>query len=665
MAKLKAFVGHSFTSEDEEVVNSFIKFFNSYDGKILEWTHAEKAEPKKLAIKVKEKMEGRNLFIGIFTVKNKMIDANKLKPAFLRPATLKAKADDFVWSTSAWVIQECGYALAKEMKTILLVEKGIASVGGLHGDTEYIYFNRYDIDASFQKLNEMIMSLVPEGGELSERVQLKEQAVKEEGEFSKVSSDKEDADDKRSSFKELFVAIKSSDETKENEAFKKFLEAEGDGTIEIEVDLTSSYYWLRYRIGEKDILEDLLTLSENNPQHPSPHKRLGNLLEEYKQYEKAASHYIIASELSSKSEVKSAFICRAAESFMNAGKVKEGKELLLDYIGKQGGEIFQNYEIYKTLANIQKEAGNYERFFSLAEKAIDIKPTDNNLRFDLAYAYSEKKNHIMALHHYKIICSSTPDESSWNNLGAKLDELEMKGKAIKSYLMSKEMGGTHAIGNLAYKLMDVGYFEMAKEYLHEALNDANCSSNVSNALSDLEGRIATEEKIEKEYLEKSPPEIKFRVRYAEAYIQRNDVQIQSGQWKSPHGDVEIMVKGNAFKAHGEFEIESFRGLGDIYASLGGFTRSKAENKIKKIEYEGVLINGIVDYTLTVTTNSKGQPDRTKLAGSLLGTIKDSNTIVNKFSGLMIIEQDGKSIEVMERDSKANVEFYTIMPVGDK
>ncbi len=96
MARLKAFVGHSFNEEDEDVIRTFLKHFDSLKDIGFEWEHAERAEAKELAVKVREKMEGKNLFIGIFTRKNKQIYPPLLKTCLLNRKYVKAPNNQYL-----------------------------------------------------------------------------------------------------------------------------------------------------------------------------------------------------------------------------------------------------------------------------------------------------------------------------------------------------------------------------------------------------------------------------------------------------------------------------------------------------------------------------------------------------------------------------------------
>jgi hypothetical protein len=67
MQDVQAFVGHSFRPEDRALIQVFIDHFrtlaHSYPG--FSWDHAEKAEAVPLAQKVLEKIDGKNVFIGL------------------------------------------------------------------------------------------------------------------------------------------------------------------------------------------------------------------------------------------------------------------------------------------------------------------------------------------------------------------------------------------------------------------------------------------------------------------------------------------------------------------------------------------------------------------------------------------------------------------------
>jgi hypothetical protein len=152
MQDVQAFVGHSFRPEDRALIQVFIDHFrtlaHSYPG--FSWDHAEKAEAVPLAQKVLEKIDGKNVFIGICTRTEQAVDPNALQQLWLSNR-LHAKRSDFVWKTSDWLIQEIGLAVGRNMRIILFLEEGVRPPGGLYGNMEFIPFLRDRPRDSFDK----------------------------------------------------------------------------------------------------------------------------------------------------------------------------------------------------------------------------------------------------------------------------------------------------------------------------------------------------------------------------------------------------------------------------------------------------------------------------------------------------------------------------------
>jgi len=604
MVKLKAFVGHSFNEDDSSVIATFLKYFDSLKDIGFEWEHAERTvATKAIDDKVIEMLEGKNLFIGIFTRKRKQIDQSHLKPCRWNKQKLKAPSDKYSWTTSDWIIQESGYALGKEMKVIFITEEGIEPVGGLQGNLQYIPFNRENITQSFSKLNESITSLLSTGA-VSAQKEAKD--VPSEDIDKKSETEKREGE-KSSPFRKLIRSIRENNEEDEKTAIEEILRNDSDKYKQVETK--GFYYWLRYSYGKKDILSDLVKLSKENPDHPNPHIWLGNLYEEYKQFGKAYEHFIKVSELIRTDSEKTSYICKAAKALIEDGKPNDAQEIIIKRLqttsNNSSDELF---ELYHTLALIQKRNNNNECYLSLAEKALELRPSDSSTRFELAYTYSKSKNHIMSLHHYKILCNATPNDANWNNLGVELSELELSGKSIEAYLKSKELGGTTATGNLAYKLIDAGFYGEAKKYLQEALKHDNCSSNVSRALSNLESKQNKEDDKEQELISDVLSKIKFRVKYAEAYTKITAIPSLQGKWKTKHGDVQVEVVGSQFTATGQFERPLGLGLADIYARNPYRNIEKSKINVS-ISYKGVIVNGAIDYQLSVITKLSGEPDK--------------------------------------------------------
>jgi hypothetical protein len=163
LSEIRAFVGHSFTEDDSDAIIKFLKYFDqiSKSHPNFSWDHAESAEPKLLAEKVLSLINDKNLFIGICTRKEFVINPPDLKHRVLRKNFATAPTSAFYQKTSDWIIQEIGLAIGKGLDIILLIENGVRKPGGLQGDVEYIPFDRTSPEKSFGKILEMITALSP------------------------------------------------------------------------------------------------------------------------------------------------------------------------------------------------------------------------------------------------------------------------------------------------------------------------------------------------------------------------------------------------------------------------------------------------------------------------------------------------------------------------
>ena len=164
MSVISAFVGHSFLEDDNQVVRNFLDFFDHLKPLVtgFTWDHAEAAEPRILSEKVREKMVGKNLFIGICTSREQVVLPNTLRPSWgFQGKLYKINQSDLQWKTSDWILQEIGFAFAKDMNIMLLLEEGMREPGGLQGDLEYIPFNRESPEQSHTKILEMLTSMTP------------------------------------------------------------------------------------------------------------------------------------------------------------------------------------------------------------------------------------------------------------------------------------------------------------------------------------------------------------------------------------------------------------------------------------------------------------------------------------------------------------------------
>jgi len=127
------FIGHSFDVDSKVLVGALKRFFACFR---IDVETGELPKADRVSLKVRRRIEKCDAFVGLFTRRDK----------------LSGKRE---WTTSAWVIDEKAYALAKEKKLILIKEAGISTIGGLQGDYEYLEFDRDDPADLMLKLLEL------------------------------------------------------------------------------------------------------------------------------------------------------------------------------------------------------------------------------------------------------------------------------------------------------------------------------------------------------------------------------------------------------------------------------------------------------------------------------------------------------------------------------
>ena len=62
------------------------------------------------------------------------------------------------------------------------------------------------------------------------------------------------------------------------------------------------------------------------------------------------------------------------------------------------------------------------------ERLLDLDPADIDIRFALAYKYSEQGSHDLAAMHYARILYAERTAGTWNNLGVAFDQIGLPAK---------------------------------------------------------------------------------------------------------------------------------------------------------------------------------------------------------------------------------------------
>ncbi len=663
---IKAFVGHSFESEDEAIITAFKKMFDSLKkSKAFDWEAAEAAQIKPLSEKIPQIMMDKNLFIGIFTRKHIEFELEKLiQPKIWNKDKYVARRTDCAYGTSYWITQESGYAIGRGMETLFLIENGVRELKGLHADMENIYFERGKESECFIKLNEALARFLSDkqsdastkginvppkqSGKDIDVVVSENINAQEAVETKEAEKHKEEKDDQYY-FREMYFALLEKEDVKfdglKKEVFEKY-KSDEINTLEWQAKILS----LESLLAQKDVLNDLKELQKKKPENALIAYYIGEEYEKYKNYEQAIIEHLKSAKLEKQVGPKLHKISAAAHAYVKNGQKNEAINVLLKELREDSPDEEKRL-IYGYLADVAKAVEDNELFTAFAEKALAINPSNSSLRFSLAYKYSNMDKDGLALYHYNILAANSPDSSNYNNLGVAYASLGMPGKAVESYIKASKLGATISRANLAQKLLNEGFIDYANDQLKEAIKSENYEKdNVGRALSRIDSIREEETKKEKEALESVAEERRFKQDYADAYSTGFTIgEALSGDWNSKHGKIEIRLKsGNILYGKKEETIEESNWLLGL-ALAGGLGKPPETRTVKFIRtLEGKITkNRAFEYKLKI----ERQP--------AYSTLLTQDLTITEFSGHGIINKEMTMMKVVEIDKDKKQSFSEI------
>ncbi len=628
MTELAAFIGHSFTADDSDVVREFLDFFETVQdmGIDFSWDHAERAEPKLLAQKVLEKMSDKNLFVGICTARECVIDSKKLSPGFWNKGVLKGNRNSFRSKTSDWILQEIGVAKGRAMDIILLVEEGVRDPGGLQGDLEFIPFRRSAPAESFIKLLEMIRSLSPrpidtETGLVQQPPESEDERQPGDEPLAEALTPTADWTYSKYSFG-LLLSIMSEDEAKEaeiHEAYIATLDAEDTAALAC---WKAERLYLQFRHRKKDTLARVVALSQANPDEPRILGYLAAIHDSYEQFDVAADYHEKAALKRTDETAQLRSLCLAALCYAKA-RDNESRERLLDQAAELGSGQPEETIILEALSDIAKAEADDDAYLALNEAIINRKPDDHSRRFATAYKYSELDRDDLALYHYRLLAPASPTWGNWNNLAVSQNTLELPARAVESYRRAEALGGTLAMSNLAHKFIAAGFLPEAQGLCDRATAMPNYDKSIGGAITALKTMETTEADKEKEIVDKTHPRRALHIGYGNACLKPKLADSQA-VWSAPNGEVSITVKGRNLEGETRVMPESMAWLvrGDPQAS-------------QALKFKG-------------TIRGRGAVFTRWIVG------EEAETSV---SGIMAFSDDGHGIDVYEHGGKSKEKLY--------
>jgi tetratricopeptide (TPR) repeat protein len=643
---IKAFVGHSFASEDDEVVRTILKILTriSEVHPSFEWEDAQHPEPKGVDAKVLKRFEGKNLLIAICTRKERVVAPTALRASRLDKDKLVGDADKFGWKASDWIIQEIGVALGRGMKVILLVEEGTRAPGELQANLERIDFVRGQAEKCFDSLLGMIAALTPKDAVPQPAV--KQPASGEDEEATAPPA--EDGDDEPTdewTLKDYEMAVMSavamSDRKREEMLSARFLACPAAEKPAAKVSWAA---WMEYcRIVFADgNLAKLAEIAKENPDNSEAANWLALAYRQFGESGASAGEFKRAADLSADPKTSIRLLGEAAVASFKAGNLEQA-QIYSDVIrekGRAAGNV--ESEVLHAERKLATARSDDKALIGLLERSLELNPGDNESRFALAYKYSEIEMEKLAAFHYSKIPRFVRSAATWNNLGVALGHLGLPIASIAAYRESEEKGETLATSNIALKLIDAGFLPEAEKALTAALAVEKHDKNVDSGLASAKTAADSEAEKEGEILQSGKPVSDFYRAFGRAYVQPLSRDI-SGRWEIPNGHVDLVREGNTVTGLGVYEIKGgFLSL--MSASLGDAMAGTPVRYV--VEYRATIYGAAL-----VGTVSRRQEGALPKTASLL-----DGDAAKPRDCLMWISDSGSEISTLEEAESAHPTF---------
>jgi len=639
MPHLNAFVGHSFAAEDEAVVSKLLTVLESVKNVMPEfvWDHAEAAEPKVLSAKVREKMNGKNLFIGICTAREQTVRTARspgLRASWLVPKRqLVVERASVETKTSDWIIQEIGFALGSNMDLILLLEEGVRPPGGLQGDWEYVPFTRSEPEKCFKKLSSMLGALSPKPKPASEAPE-----KPPTGESTDVPADDDlflqtylspdstwtaDTHVMRLRFAIRMEMPEYQDKIADAFRASPFYQDEA-----ARVAFEASRISQRAEVYKEDWIAPLEKLRGDYPTHTGSYLALAERFSAAEEHERAAENYELAAQHSSPPKKKIQFLIMAAAQRATS-KQPEAAERLLQHASEllranPTGEADGLAE----MSAVWKELGKTELFLACAERCLELAPDRSDPRFSLAHKYSDLDRNTEALFHYRQYLLAKDDPGGWNNLGVVASALKLPVTAIDGYLRADKAGNTLATSNLAFAKLEAGFSDEAIELCERGLKAEQPNPRLLDALASC--RRAQEEEATKESELLNATKVRREVLRAtgKASLLVTPERLPT-TWQGPLCELAATLNQSNVVMTGTYERKVGSTLGNLMSALYSDNRTE----IVTVEYVGRLYGeAFVGKVKTSTPNA---------SPTLLSLYGEGNNCVgyfdSKFTQLVILE----------------------------
>jgi len=648
MEEIRAFVGHSFTEDDADVVRSFLSYFTEVSNiqATFSWEHAEEAEPSQLRDKILALLKDKNTFIGICTKKEQVVSATSLKPLWWNATRLSVQTSKIEWKTSDWIIQEIGLSAGRGMSIILFVEEGVRKPGGIQGDIEYITFDRLVPERAHGKFLQMLRALSPTTltKQLSPSVTGRDTKTIETEDRSALLGDDETISEHwdRADYElAAFRAISKGDDSRIDQISASYLKSKDFKASWEIADWNAYLQSAKILLGKGGDLLKLEQIADENPNNSEVLFYLGSSYQRFSDLPKAADSFVRASSSAKSPELRAKYLYFAAKAFRSAGASAEANTQIAHLRLLSAEVASTEHRLLDALFDLAKDAENKELEVAILERRIQLRPNDTETRFSLAYSHSELGNTDIALTQYLLLDPTERSESAWNNLGVAYDSLNMPTRSVQSYRKSEEQGGTMAMSNLAQKLITAGFLDEAQALCDKALAIGDYDKNIGLLAARLKELPDEETTTLRELRKQMKPKSEFYREIGEAV---SAPEPNLGKiWKGP--ECNLLLKKNTHNNSVYFSGSFKQQQSPLSLAIMGSSISPIE-RTHNVEVNGTINGRLIQGSLKRSIVGAPPP-------SILSISNETSTV------LMVVSKDLQTIRVMENPNAVKPLFFDL------
>ncbi len=313
--------------------------------------------------------------------------------------------------------------------------------------------------------------------------------------------------------------------------------------------------------GVTEALADLQKTANQYPKNLTVQQSLAEALAHIGQYNVAVENLKEAQKLTDKESDKVALSLVLVSIYQRMAEYNNALTLLKS-LATQVEDFRSKAKIYEALATTYEKQTppDYFKAFAMYEQALYHSPSDTDLRFKVAYTYSNQQANGLAFYHYRELLKIKGNHSmALNNAGVAAQQLSLPITSVRYYRRSEEHGETLAMSNLAYKLLNEGFVVEAEDILEKARILENVDDGVQLAIGSVVSARQNEETQIEEISQNVERVRKWRLKFSESLVSSHmKYGSLTGSYTGTPAQLQLDVDESG-NVSGEFLLGSFSG----------------------------------------------------------------------------------------------------------